>query len=195
MPDPKRELVSRNLLDGLFLGIAMQERRAAAALCGGCGYDTAHPHAFYDAAVALCITRRLGQLLCSGAALAVQQYELGRVAVSGYALTLPGRVIVARRPHEALAMVRYYMPLLHRELPQASATVTAAEEQGCTVEVSGFPLHPAFIQGELAELLRVAGMAESDCRYAMVGEAQFLYTLRWQQPRRWEDLPTSARVA
>lgn len=176
----KHNLVGRNFLDVLFRGVPAPWREEARGLCQNLGYDPEHAHAFYPASVALACANALGEMLMPGATRGRQQYELGKAAALGYAQTVPGQMREAHQPHQPLAVMRYYAPLLHHELTAAHALVTEAGEQGCAVEVTGFPLHPAFFSGSLTQLLCEVGCREPECRYELAEEQEYSFTVRWQ---------------
>src|SRR5689334_992654 len=121
MSEADKQLCSRNFLDGLFLGVPALQRDEAAALCRKYGYDPAHPHAFYPAAVAVKIAAGLGSLLLPAGTVAQQQHSLGKMMVEGYGQTIPGMQAVAAARGVKLLKERlsHYMRLLTHEFPSA----------------------------------------------------------------------------
>ena len=171
-------LVTRNLIEGLLLGIPEPQRSVAAEVCHACGYDPAHPRAFYGSTTLICMTTALGQLLFPTCSYAEAAFALGTAVSRGYVRTLPGQLIAARLPRSSVEEgIRYSLSMISRELAFVSCRLEEVEAQRYSIRIKDHPLHPEFMRAVLIYTAEKLGCEHPVCSYLQADEHNVIYDL------------------
>ncbi len=180
MSKPSEQLVGRNAIDGLLLGVNAERRSEANAIAEQCGYDVTQPHPFYAVGVAVCLSRRLGEWLYPGLPEDAAQRELGRACSRGYGDTIPGAMAMS---HTLLLKIgdalRFAMTIAQREMPAITYHVAPTGERRYLITLDNFSLHPQFMAGALLYNLEANGAQHPACTVTVRDELQYEYELSW----------------
>ncbi len=180
MDKPGQGLVSRNLLDGLLLGVPQPKQSEAHALYRACGYNPDYPRAFYAVTTFICIAEELGKLLFPNRDPAAALFALGEVVVRGYIITVPGRLSAVRMPKgDIMQTLRYSVSMISHELSMVRTELIEVDAGRCTILIKGYPLAPEFIQGVLLYCSGRLGCQQPVCSWEAKDECSVIYDLRW----------------